>query len=92
LPAALPHALSGKRDRALEILEELSSQSRTRFVAPHAMALIHIGLGDRKQALQWLERAYEERSDFVIEANVDPVLDPLRDDPRFRELMRRLDF
>ncbi|MGA2263375.1 MAG: protein kinase [Acidobacteriota bacterium] len=92
--AALAHALalSGKRDQALEILEEFRSQSRTRFVAPHAMALIHIGLGDREQALQWLERAYEERSDFVIEANVDPVLDPLRNDPRFRELMQRLDF
>ena len=92
--AALAHALalSGKRDRAIQILESFIIDSKTRYVAPHAMVMIYIGLGDYEQALQWLERAYEERTDFVLEAFANPAVDPLRDHAHFQEVMQRLDF
>ncbi len=92
--ATLAHALalSGKKDRAIQILERFMIDSKTRYVAPHAMVMIYIGLGDYEQAVQWLERAYEERSDFITEAFVNPAVDPLRDNPHFQEVMQRLKF
>lgn len=48
-------------------------------------ALVHGGLGDKDQAIAWLEKAYKERSDFLLVLRVDPLFDPLRSDPRFQE-------
>ncbi len=89
--AALAHAmaLSGKKDRATEILEEFLSKSANEYVAPHAMVMIYIGLGELDQAFDWLERSFLERSDFIVEARINPAIDPLRDDPRFDGLLRR---
>jgi hypothetical protein len=52
--------------------------------------LVHAGLGEREQALRYLERAYEERSTVLAYLLIDPRLAPLRDDPRFLTLARRL--
>jgi Flp pilus assembly protein TadD len=92
--AALAHALalSGEKNRASEILEEFTNNLTTQYIAPHAMVMIYIGLCDYEQALNWFERAYEERSDFIIEASVNPAVDPLRDNARFKNLMRQLKF
>jgi hypothetical protein len=56
------------------------------------VALIHVGLGEKDQALQWLNKAYEDRSAYMVILNVDPWMDPLRSDPRFQALLRRMNF
>jgi hypothetical protein len=68
-------------------LRQLSS---TRYVSPYSVALVHCGLGDRDQALAWLEKAYVERSDYMPYLNREPMLDGLRSDPRFAALVRRV--
>jgi TolB-like protein/cytochrome c-type biogenesis protein CcmH/NrfG len=92
--ADLAHALavSGRTAEAEEALRNLLAISRTRYVNPFEIALIHIGLGQAEKAFQWLDRAYQERSDLVVYLRVDPRLDPLRSDPRFQEMVRRMNF
>ncbi len=86
----LAYALSGKRREALEILGKLTELSRRSYVSPYYVALVHTALGDRDQAFDWLEKACEERSSFLFFLKVEPLLDSLRSDPRFRDLERRM--
>jgi serine/threonine-protein kinase len=90
--AALGHvsALSGDAAAARAALAELERAARTEYVSAYHFALIHIGLGEKAEALRFLEKAYEEGAWTVTFANVEPALDPLRQEPRFRELVRRL--
>ncbi len=92
LVAALGHAcaVSGNRGEAMKILEELSELSKQRYVAPYFMAVIHKSLGENDQAFEWLEKAYEERSNWLVFLKVEPRLDTLRADPRFQDLLRRV--
>ncbi|HEY3123969.1 MAG TPA: protein kinase [Thermoanaerobaculia bacterium] len=83
-------ALSGERQEALRALEELTAASKRRYVPSFHFALVYAGLGDKDQAFAWLDRAYEERSQFLVELKFEPILDPLRSDPRFEELVRRV--
>lgn len=64
--------------------------ARRRYVDPLPFATLTIGLGEKDQALAWLEKAYEARSSWLIWLGVDPVYDPLRSDPRFQALLRRM--
>ena len=64
--------------------------SKPRYVPPFGIALIYEGLGDKAQALEWLERAYEDRSFFLTYIKVDPRFDSLRGEPRFQDLLRRM--
>jgi DNA-binding winged helix-turn-helix (wHTH) protein/tetratricopeptide (TPR) repeat protein len=91
--ASLGHVLgrSGKRDEAAAALEELLRLSARRYVSPHSIATVYIGLGQSAEALEWLNRAADERSNWIIFLNVDPVFDPIRDDPRFRNITDRLE-
>ena len=54
--------------------------------------MIYAGLGDKDQALKWLQEAYEERAGWLVYLNVDPRYDSLRSDPRFTDLLRRMKF
>jgi serine/threonine protein kinase len=83
------YGFSGERTLAVELLHELEEQQRERYVSAHNIMLIHLGLGDTDMALQWLERAAEERSSALWHAPVEPRLDRLRDDPRYRALVTR---
>jgi tetratricopeptide (TPR) repeat protein len=83
---------AGKETKARKILEEFEERSKTNYVHPYHIALIHIGLREHDRALQWLEKAYEDRSRHMRVLQVDPWLDPLRSDPRFQELVRRMKF
>ena len=56
------------------------------------MAIAYAGLGDKDRAFQWLERAFEERAIMLQQVQVEPFLDPLRDDPHFDDLLRRMNF
>jgi serine/threonine protein kinase/tetratricopeptide (TPR) repeat protein len=90
--AALGHAyaVSGKRAEAQKVLDGLNESSEQRYVSPFGIAAIYAGLGEIDQAFQWLENAYQERSGWLIWLRADPVSDPLRSDPRFQDLMRRM--
>ena len=90
--ALLAHALAvaGQRDEAAAHLNELREASRTRYVSRYALAAIHVGMGDRPAALDLLEQAYATRDRGMTWLSVSPRLDPLRDEPRFREVIRKM--
>jgi TolB-like protein/DNA-binding winged helix-turn-helix (wHTH) protein/Tfp pilus assembly protein PilF len=88
LAAALVHA--GRAGEARALLAELQETHRRRYVSPAAFVVAHLALGEREQALEWLERGAEERINFMIFVNNLESLDPLRRDPRFRALVKRI--
>jgi tetratricopeptide (TPR) repeat protein len=90
---ALAHAyaMAGQGEEAHRRVKELCDARSTRYVEPYGIALVHAALGDRAEALRWLEQGYQEHSFWLAAwSNVDPRLDVLRDDPQFRDLQRRL--
>ncbi len=86
------YALSGQKDKAVAILGELKKLSQERYVSPYAFAIVYVGLGDKDRAFAYLEKAFEERSSAATYLKIDIALDPLRPDPRFQTLLRRLNF
>ena len=84
------YAMSGRRDEALRILGELKVLAKRQYVSPYDMAILHVGLGDRDQAFAWLEKSHAERERWMVTLKVAPALDPLRADPRFGDLVRRV--
>ena len=84
------HALAGRRDEALKIIGELNKLSEHKHVSPTAIAAISGALGDKDQAFALLNKAFDERDFVLITLKVEPMLDPLRSDPRFAELARRI--
>jgi DNA-binding winged helix-turn-helix (wHTH) protein/TolB-like protein/Tfp pilus assembly protein PilF len=89
--ALLGHALaaSGKRDEALRALDQLKEIARQRYVPAHDFAIVYLGLGDNDHAIQWLERGYQDHP-AMTRLKIDPLLDNLRSDPRFADLVRRV--
>jgi tetratricopeptide (TPR) repeat protein len=86
------YAKNGQRDRALETLKELDELAQRRFVTPFCQALVYLGLGENNKAIDWLEKAYEGRSVWVAWFRVEPMYDPLRSDPRFQALYKKMNF
>jgi serine/threonine-protein kinase len=84
------YARAGKRREAERTLAELETLARQRFIPPNEMAIINAALGDNDKALSFLEKDYELRSSNVFEIGVDPRMDSLRSDPRFRALLLRI--
>ncbi|HVH69490.1 MAG TPA: hypothetical protein VNB49_00065, partial [Candidatus Dormibacteraeota bacterium] len=85
-------AIAGKRRAALKLLHELKDLSKKRYVSSYSFALVYAGLGNKSEALAWLEKAYSERDGALPFLNVNPRLAPLRSDPRFRDLVWRMNF
>ncbi|HEX8145533.1 MAG TPA: protein kinase [Pyrinomonadaceae bacterium] len=83
-------AMAGRTDEARQLLAELMKMSGERYVSPYFIAEIHRGLGEIDRTFEWLEKAYEDRSDWLVWLGVEPALDGLRSDPRFIDLMRRV--
>jgi hypothetical protein len=81
---ALFQDLSGKR-----VTEPVHRPAR-RFVSAFTVAAVYVGLDDREKAFEWLEKAYEERSDRLVHLGIERAFDPLCSDPRFRDLVRRI--
>ncbi len=84
------YALQGKKGETLKILDRLLELSKQVPVSPGHMGLIYVSLGKKDEALTWLEKAYEQHSPMMPWLKVDPRFDPLREEPRFRELLRRV--
>jgi tetratricopeptide (TPR) repeat protein len=96
-PHALGHlgntyARAGRAREARECLQKLKDRARDEKVGTYEVAFIHAALGEKDQAFEWLEKAYEERNQGLAFLKVDPTLDPLRSDPRFERILRRMNF
>ena len=89
---AYAYALSGQRGEAERILAQLTELSKHRYVPETSMAVVYTGLGEKDRALDWLEKAYAEHAPGVSMLKVDPRYNGLRTDPRFQDLLRRLNF
>jgi TolB-like protein/Tfp pilus assembly protein PilF len=83
-------AKSGKRDEAVKLLGELKQESTRNYVQSYTFALIYIGLGDKEEALNWLEKQMSGRSETANTYAVAPELDGLRSEPRFKEMLKRM--
>ena len=90
--AALGHAYaaSGRVAEAHAIIDNLTEYGEQRYIPSYFNAQIHAALGQADQAFEWLEKSYEERYGFLIYLKVEPRFDPIRNDPRFEELARRV--
>jgi len=88
---ARAHGLSGNKTEAEKILDQLKELSKLRYVAAYSFALVYLGLGNKEEALRWLEQSYQDRAGSDIGyIRVDPLLDPLRGDPRFEALAEKI--
>jgi serine/threonine-protein kinase len=83
-------AARGRLEEARAILAELDARRREAYVSPVALVMMYTALGDADRAFEWLDRAYEERRGWLVYLNVEPMLDGLRGDPRFRRLVERM--
>jgi len=90
--AAIGHVAgeAGQHDEARQALDKLFSLSKQKHVTPYAVALVYAGLGEREQAFEWLNKAYDERSHWLVWLKLDPRWENLRPDPRFAKLVRRI--
>jgi Flp pilus assembly protein TadD len=82
------YAVTGRRAEAQKALDQLNELSKQKYVPPYHRAVICVGLGEKDQAFEWLEKAYVDH--FIVLIKVQPVFDPLRSDPRFTDLLRRM--
>ncbi len=86
------YAKSGRKDEALKLLVELKELSKRRHVTPYWIAMIYVGLDEKDEAFVWLEKAYQQRSFWLMWIKMDPMVDSLRSDARFNELLRMVGF
>jgi hypothetical protein len=86
------YALSGQRTEALQVLDRSRDLSGQTYVSSNAVALVHAGIGEQARALEWLRKACRERARHLVYLKLDPELYPLGDNPRFRDLLRRMKF
>jgi len=86
------HGVAGKADEARAVLREMEALSKRRFVTAYGMALVHTGLGQKDEAFNWLEKAFDERSHWLVWLRLDPRWNALRGDPRFAALIERMKY
>jgi TolB-like protein/Flp pilus assembly protein TadD/class 3 adenylate cyclase len=83
-------ALSGDMARARAVLDELNSLSTQRYIPPHSIAVVYLGLGQHDETLAWLEKAYQDHDVRLTFLKVDPKWDSFRSDPGFIAILRRI--
>lgn len=83
-------AMTGRTEEARRVLDEMMEMSKRRYVSPYIFAEIYRGLGEIDLTFEWLEKAFEDRTDWLVWLGVEPALDVLRSDPRFTDLIRRI--
>jgi len=85
------YAVAGRRAEAHQVLDKLNQLSKQKYVPAVSLARIYVGLGEKDKAFEWLGRAYQDGSiGGGTGVAVDPIFDPLRSDPRFQDLLRRM--
>ena len=88
--AGLAHAKAGHRKEAEEIIRRFNELGKTQYVMSYYLAMIYAALGEKDKAFGELEKAFTEHDYFLVRLKVEPFFDPIRDDPRFKEMLRRL--
>ena len=86
---ARAYALAGKRREALHVLDNMQAWPKERYFAPSEIVKVYLALGDKAQALVWLEKAYATCS-FLNTLKVDAEFDPLREEPRFQDILKKM--
>ncbi|HKQ08261.1 MAG TPA: winged helix-turn-helix domain-containing protein [Blastocatellia bacterium] len=86
------YGLSNRRQQALDVLNKLKRLSGQEYISPFSMAVVCAGLGEADEMFDWLEKAYEERSNKLVFLDVQPVFYPFRGDARFIDLLRRIGY
>jgi hypothetical protein len=81
------YGVSGRTADARRVLEELDRLSKVRYVPPYSRSIVHVGLGERAEALELLEQACEERNTWLILLGVEPLFNSLRQESRFRNVL-----
>ncbi|HYL11367.1 MAG TPA: winged helix-turn-helix domain-containing protein [Candidatus Acidoferrales bacterium] len=84
------YAVNGRKKEALDLLEQLRVNPGQKYVSPFHVALLFTGLGDNESAFRWLEKAYEQRDEWMVYLKIYPEFSSLRSDPRFQQLVRRV--
>lgn len=88
---AYAYARAGRREEALKLVDELKRiEAEHGYVPLFPIIWAYASRGDKEQAFTWLERAYQERRERLVWLNTDPLLEPLRSDLRFQDLVRRV--
>jgi serine/threonine-protein kinase len=87
---ALAYGRAERRDDALELLEQIEARAAESYIPPSTLALGYVGLDDWEVAFRWWNQAVEVRDPFVVPIKTFPFFDPVRDDPRYRALLRRM--
>jgi Flp pilus assembly protein TadD len=85
-------AAAGDRSYALQVASELEEKRKSEYVSPVEQAIVHIALDEKEKALDWVDRAIDERRGWAAYLRVHPIVDPLRNEPRFAELVNRMKF
>jgi tetratricopeptide (TPR) repeat protein len=80
----------GNRVEAMKILQRLSDKSKQRYIPAFYFAEVYAGLGQKDQAFEWLEKAYQERSNYLLLLKTGRLMVPLYSDPRYQDLVRRV--
>jgi len=84
------YSLSGKRAEAQKRLSNIIEYSKQNFVSPISIARVYVGLGEKEEAFFWLEKGYSQNDAQLIYLKIDPTFDPLRSDPRYTQLLRKI--
>jgi TolB-like protein/Flp pilus assembly protein TadD len=92
--AGLAHAYAtaGRNGEARKIVMDLGQRAKHGYIPWYISSILYLALGDKAQGLKWLEKAFDERDPWLIWISQDPRLDSVRDDPRFRQLLKRMNF
>jgi TolB-like protein len=88
--AAWCYAVTGEKEKARVLLERMLDLSVRKYVDPYSVAGVYAGLGEKDRAFDWLTRGYKDRSIGMLSLKVDPFLNPLRSDPRYMELLKKM--
>jgi hypothetical protein len=83
-------ARAGRKQDALDHARQLESAARTRYVSPIYICLVYVALGDTQQVFAWADKGLQDHSPLLVRMKVEPLVDPVRNDPRFAALMTRI--
>jgi serine/threonine-protein kinase len=86
------YGLAGRKKEAQAVIDYLVQKSKRQYIWPCIIAVPYIGLGDKDKALEWLEKGFQEHDYWIAQLQVDRRFNPLRNDPRFQDLLRRMNF
>jgi serine/threonine protein kinase/Tfp pilus assembly protein PilF len=89
---ATAYAASNKKQDALKITEQLEARSKNRYVSQYNIALIYVTLGDKENSFKYLQKAVSERDDWLDQIAMEPMWDPLRADPRYKDILSKMNF